>query len=1112
MLVDEEPTIFSLQETKLNKPNQIKTESSKNDTIYELLRIKSGGGGLSLGIHKYLQPVWINQGDDEVECLAVEVWVNEFPIRIVNGYGPQLGDSIERKRKFWEFIETEVNNAIVAGAGFILQMDGNCHLGEEIIKNDPNIQNLNGKLFCEFLERNPHLTVINSLPLCEGTITRMRKTSRGMEKSVLDVFVACDKIVPYVTKMVVDEKREKVLTNYRKFKQIGRIIESDHNPIFLFLSLQFSKLKEERITVYQFRNKESQQLFKTLTSNTEDFTNCFNNDLSFEEQTRKWRQVLETFFQKSFKKIRITNKQKKTNSEINTLMERRRTLKKKEVLDDKEEEELNRIEMNIANLCEESNRKKVTENFRSVGGNDGDLIHQGIWKIKKKYFPKIKPSLPAGKKNIKQQLITNPAELKELYLQTFKHRLRHRPPQPGFENYLEIQNDLFKLRLELAKQNKSPPWVMQDLEDAIKDLKTGKCRDPEGMIREVFKEEALGEDLKKSLLILFNKIKEEQKFPAFMQLANISAIYKGRGDFNDLESDRGIFLVTICRTIIMKMIYKEKYPIIDQSMSDSNIGARKKKNIRNHIFVVNSVIHDTLSKKSNKEIDIMVLDYKQMFDSECLFECMNDLYEAGVKDDMFSLIYEANRTNKVAVQTPHGLSRREEFKEIVMQGDVLAPLISSLQVDTFGKECMEEQKHLFFYKNKVPIGPLGMVDDLLTITECGVKTTMMNQYINFKTGTKRLQFGTKKCIKMHIGKMKSDILCKDLHVGDWKEDVITDPETGKSFKSEHFNGYEKMKVKTEQTYLGDLISTDGTQTKNVQQRRNKGLGVINQIMQILESTFFGKYFFEVAMVLRESLFLSSLLLNSEAWVSYTEKDVRILEQCDEILLTRILDCDANTSNALKYLDLGILPVRFIIMKRKLAFLQYILKEEKNSMIYQVFQATLENPLKNDFVSTCQKYMKNLDINLSFEEIEKMSKYSFKKVLKEKTTCAAFKYLTGQKISQKKISDIKYLKLEMQPYLADGDRNTKLSKLVFKARGMTLDIKLQKRWKYDDILCSGCAVNEESGEEIFSCSSYGENTENISYSWFYRDCNKQISAAKLLMKKLKIREKIREEVT
>ena len=180
---------------------------------------------------------------------------------------------------------------------------------------------------------------------------------------------------------------------------------------------------------------------------------------------------------------------------------------------------------------------------------------------------------------------------------------------------------------------------MEDLEAALKELKAGKCRDPEGLIREIFKDEVLGDDLKKSLLILFNKIKETQKFPAFMQLANICAIYKGKGDVNDLESDRGIFLVSIFRTIIMKMIYKEKYPIIEESMSDSNIGARKNKNIRNHIFVVNSVIHDILSRKSNKQIDITVLDYKQMFDSECLFECMNDLYEAGIKDDIFPLIY-----------------------------------------------------------------------------------------------------------------------------------------------------------------------------------------------------------------------------------------------------------------------------------------------------------------------------------------------------------------------------------------------------------------------------------------------------------------------------------------
>ena len=151
------------------------------------------------------------------------------------------------------------------------------------------------------------------------------------------------------------------------------------------------------------------------------------------------------------------------------------------------------------------------------------------------------------------------------------------------------------------------------------------------------------------------------------------------------------------------------------------------------------------------------------------------------------------------------------------------------------------------------------------------------------------------------------------------------------------------------------------------------------------------------MVLRESLFLSSILLNSEAWVNYTENDVRILEQCDEILLTRILDCDGNTSNALKYFELGILPIRHEIMKRKLSFLQYLLKEDKQSMISQVLKATQENPLKNDFVFTCKKYMKILGIEFSFEEIEKMSKASFKKVVKGKNKTSSLQIFDRPKI-------------------------------------------------------------------------------------------------------------------
>ena len=131
---------------------------------------------------------------------------------------------------------------------------------------------------------------------------------------------------------------------------------------------------------------------------------------------------------------------------------------------------------------------------------------------------------------------------------------------------------------------------------------------------------------------------------------------------------------------------------------------------------------------------------------------------------------------------------------------------------------------------------------------------------------------------------------------------------------------------------------DGRQDKNLKARKNKGLGIINQIMDILQSVFFGKYQFEVALVLRSSLFLSSILLNSKAWMNYSEKEIRSLEQTDEILLTRILDCDSKTSNAMKYLELGVSPLRFEIMRRTVLFLQYILQQE----IFRIYQATCEN--------------------------------------------------------------------------------------------------------------------------------------------------------------------------
>ena len=108
-----------------------------------------------------------------------------------------------------------------------------------------------------------------------------------------------------------------------------------------------------------------------------------------------------------------------------------------------------------------------------------------------------------------------------------------------------------------------------------KSFKTKKARDPLGLVNDLFKPGVIGLDLKESLLQFFNLIKETGTMPDFVQWANITSLFKGKGDRLDLANDRGIFLVTVFRSILMKLIYNEKYDTLDQNMSDTNGGGQE---------------------------------------------------------------------------------------------------------------------------------------------------------------------------------------------------------------------------------------------------------------------------------------------------------------------------------------------------------------------------------------------------------------------------------------------------------------------------------------------------------------------------------------------------------
>merc|ERR1712218_374924 len=243
-----------------------------------------------------------------------------------------------------------------------------------------------------------------------------------------------------------------------------------------------------------------------------------------------------------------------------------------------------------------------------------------------------------------------------------------------------------------------------------------------------------------SLLIIMNKIKRSMEIPEVFRYKNVTAVYKNKGPKNDLNSDRGIFTCTVLQSILMKLIYNQLYDVIDENLTDSNVGARKNMSIRNNCFIVNGCINEAARSKS-KCVDIVALDFAQCFDALNVDICMNDIYEVGVRSSELNLLYNSDQRSCIAIKTPAGLTKRQDVLMNIAQGEIFSPLKCCVTVDSISKEHASKQSdNLYTYKGSVDIPALGMVDDQLLIMECGTSSVKTNSFINAQANLKRLQY------------------------------------------------------------------------------------------------------------------------------------------------------------------------------------------------------------------------------------------------------------------------------------------------------------------------------------------------------------------------------------
>ena len=185
---------------------------------------------------------------------------------------------------------------------------------------------------------------------------------------------------------------------------------------------------------------------------------------------------------------------------------------------------------------------------------------------------------------------------------------------------------------------------------------------------------------------------------------------------------------------------------------------------------------------------------------------------------------------------------------------------------------------------------------------------------------------------MHIGKTKLKFKCSSVFLDNWSSQEKENEETGKIEFFEEYTGKLKIKEVSEVKYLGNKLSLDGSNILDITMKCNRGVGTTNKIQNILETMFFGKYYFEVGITLIESMLLGTLLTNIEVAYNLTLSEIEKLEKCHEMSLRKLLNLPSKSPKPMLYFLTGSTPIRFIIKRRRLVYLHHILTQSEESLI------------------------------------------------------------------------------------------------------------------------------------------------------------------------------------
>jgi hypothetical protein len=341
------------------------------------------------------------------------------------------------------------------------------------------------------------------------------------------------------------------------------------------------------------------------------------------------------------------------------------------------------------------------------------------------------------------------------------------------------------------------------------------------------------------------------------------------------------------------------------------------------------------------------------------------------------------------------------------------------------------------YNGECYVPSLGFIDDTFATSRCGVQSVQMNALINTFIESKKLYFNTAKCYLIHIGPKKEQ--CCPLKVHD-----------------------KIMNQKTSEKYLGDVVSSTGN-TENIEDRAKSGRKSISDILSMLKEIGIGGNYIRIALIFRESTLKSKLLLNSDVWHNLIQKEIDLLEDVDKSYLRIILNSHSKVALECILFEVGLRPLKYDVMRKRLMYLWKVLHVDKSELIFRIYRSQKNAPNAGDWVKLVENDKKVLDLDISDEEIEKISKNKFKKIVETKIDKYALQQLNALKSKHSKSQYLQSSSFKTAGYLIDERFSKSEAQLLFRLRSKTLNVK-----QNFENLCQTCRLFPETQSHLLQC--------------------------------------------